>query len=89
MFISIVLMVLVDYGIKQLTEIDTKKLDIPDNFDRPTNNRSSWLIHPFGNNVNTDNSYAAGLLPFWVPIASIFPALLIFIMLFFEVEVTR
>jgi len=82
-------MVLVDYGIKQLTEIDTKKLDIPDNFDRPTNNRSSWLIRPFGNNVNTDNSHDAVLLPFWVPIASIFPALLIFIVLFFEVEVTR
>ena len=88
MFISIVLMVVVDYLIKQLTEIDTKKLDIPDNFDRPTDNRSSWLIHPFGNNFNTDNSHAAKLLPFWVPFASILPALLVFIVLFFEVEVT-
>ncbi len=84
-------MVLVDYLIKQHTKIDTKKLDIPDYFDIPTDNRSSWLIHPFGNNLNlnnTDKYDAAKLLPFWVPFASIIPALLIFIVLFFEVEVT-
>lgn len=86
MFISIVLMVLVDFIIKDQTGIVTNKLDIPDNFDRPSDNRQSWFIRPLGNNFNNNN--ANGYLPLWVPFLSIFPALLVFIVLYFEVEVT-
>lgn len=57
-----------------------KKLDIPDNSLVPTKHRTNWFVSPFG--VNYEK------FPVWVPFASIFPALLIFIVLFFEIELT-
>ena len=66
------------------TGIVTKKLDIPNNFERPTDkNRLSWFIHPLGKNFDRNTNF----LPYWVPFASILPALLVFIVLYFEVEV--
>lgn len=86
MFISIILMVFVDNIIETKTGIKTTKLDIPKNFDRPTDqNRLGWFIKPFGNNFAIDTNTE---IPFYVPLLSIFPALLVFIVLFFEVEVT-
>jgi 1-acyl-sn-glycerol-3-phosphate acyltransferase len=58
-----------------------KKLDIPQNGFVPTNqNRKTWLVSPFGTNID---AFAV-----WIPFAAFFPALLVFIVLFFEVELT-
>ncbi|CAF0838647.1 unnamed protein product, partial [Brachionus calyciflorus] len=75
--ISIILMMAVDYCIRQRTEINTQKLDIPDEL-TPTKPRD-WFVSPFG---------IESVLPIWVPFLSIVPAFLIFIVLFFEVELT-
>ena len=46
--------------------------------------RKNWIISPFGNNYNDQpNDFS-----FWVPIFAIVPASLVFIILFFEVELT-
>lgn len=59
-----------------------QKLIIPDSL-VPTKFREFWLISPFGHNYNNSN-----YLPLWVPFAALFPALLVFVVLFFEVELT-
>ena len=81
--ISIVLMVLVDFLIKKKTNIDTQKLEIPENLVPTKNLRVSWFVSPFGNNYENFQYF-----PWWVPFASIFPASIIFIVLFFEIELT-
>lgn len=85
MFVSIVLMVLVDFYIEDKTKVITKKLNIPDDFHTPTDRtRRSWFVSPFGNNFIDDSSMV--LEPqYWF--FSIFPALLVFIVIYFEVEV--
>ena len=80
LLISIILMAIVDNVIKAKTGVETPKLDIPDNTFSPTEHRSTWLVSPFG----TNNIY----FPFWIPVAAILPALLVFIVLFFELELT-
>lgn len=70
-------MMAVDYFIRQRTDINTQKLDIPDEI-VPTKPRD-WFVSPLG----TESS-----LPLWVPFIAIIPAFLIFIVLFFEVELT-
>lgn len=67
-------------GIKYLLSI--KKLDIPDDL-RPTKPRS-WFVSPFGHNYADSDQE----LNYWIPLAAILPALVIFIVLFFEVELT-
>jgi hypothetical protein len=47
------------------------------------------LVSPFGNNFAKNLSSSSSQLPLWVPFAAVFPAFLIFIVLFFEVEVTQ
>lgn len=70
-------MVCVDYFIRERTHINTQKLDIPDDLS-PTIPRD-WFVSPLGKN----NS-----LPLWVPFITIIPGFLIFIVLFFEIELT-
>lgn len=82
MLISIILMVVVDYFIQDKTGVITEKLIIPDSL-VPTKFREFWLVSPFGHNYNNSN-----YLPLWVPFAALFPALLVFVVLFFEVELT-
>ncbi|CAF0718290.1 unnamed protein product [Brachionus calyciflorus] len=77
MLISIILMVIVDSFITSQTGLETQKLDIPNSTFSPTEYRKSWIVSPLGENV-----------PAWVPFAATVPALLIFIVLFFEVELT-
>lgn len=45
--------------------------------------RSSWFVNPMGNNYESEIQ-----LPIWVPFAAVLPAFIIFIVLFFEVELT-
>lgn len=77
MLISIILMVVVDSYINSQTGLNTQKLDLPNNILAPTEYRDEWLVVPWNKN-----------LPIWVPFAAFIPALLIFIVLFFEVELT-
>ncbi len=45
--------------------------------------RSNWFVNPFGNN------YEKGVeFKIWVTFASILPAMVIFVVLFFEIELT-
>lgn len=44
-----------------------------------SNLRTDWFISPFG---------SISKLPMWVPVAAILPALLVFIVLFMELELT-
>lgn len=81
-------MVFVDYIIQSKTGVITQKLDIPDGL-VPTKYRNSWLVSPLGNNFDGAKSPINNKLPIWVPFVAIFPAFLIFIVLFFEVEVTQ
>lgn len=58
-----------------------QKLEIPEEL-VPTNKlRKSWFVSPFGNNYETYQYF-----PWWVPLVAIFPASIIFIVLFFEIE---
>lgn len=77
MLISIILMVLVDYLISSKTGLKTQKLDFPNDTLSPTEYRNQWLVIPWNKNI-----------PIWLPFAAFVPALLIFIVLFFEVELT-
>ncbi|RNA18758.1 anion exchange 2-like isoform X2, partial [Brachionus plicatilis] len=77
MLISIILMVAVDNLINSKTGLNTQKLDFPNDTLGPTEYRDQWLVIPWNKN-----------LPIWVPLAAFVPALLIFIVLFFELELT-
>lgn len=81
--LSIICMVLVDYLIREKTHINTQKLIIPDQLVPTHPIRKSWIVSPFGNNFDLNESF-----PEWIPFAAIFPAFLVFIVLFFEVELT-
>jgi hypothetical protein len=73
-------MAAVDSAIKAKTGVETPKLDIPDNTYSPTQHRTTWFVSPFGT--------SAKQFPLWIIFASILPALLVFIVLFFELELT-
>ena len=63
-----------------------KKLNIPEDIvPQKFNLRKSWIVSPFGNNyIGYKDDF-----PMWVPLVAIFPAALLFIILFFEVELTE
>lgn len=67
------------YNNIKLIFLSIKKLEIPNSSWKPTKNRN-WIISPVGSNPE---------YKYWVPFAAIIPALLIFIVLFFEVELTQ
>ncbi|XP_037832093.1 anion exchange protein 3 isoform X2 [Kryptolebias marmoratus] len=74
--ISILVSVLVDYGI---TDTYTQKLNVPSGFSVTSPEKRSWLISPFGDKQP---------FPTWMMGASVVPALLVFILIFMETQIT-
>uniref|UniRef100_A0A4W5Q9E3 Anion exchange protein n=1 Tax=Hucho hucho TaxID=62062 RepID=A0A4W5Q9E3_9TELE len=74
--ISILIMVLVDYSIK---DTYTQKLSVPTGFSVTSPEKRGWLIPPLGSD---------GHFPVWMMGASILPALLVFILIFMETQIT-
>uniref|UniRef100_A0A672LPN3 Anion exchange protein n=1 Tax=Sinocyclocheilus grahami TaxID=75366 RepID=A0A672LPN3_SINGR len=74
--IAIFIMVLLDYSIK---DTYTQKLSVPDGFSVTSPDKRGWLIHPLGSD---------GQFPIWMMVASILPALLVYILIFMETQIT-
>uniref|UniRef100_A0A669PS88 Anion exchange protein n=1 Tax=Phasianus colchicus TaxID=9054 RepID=A0A669PS88_PHACC len=74
--ISILVMVLVDYTI---TDTYTQKLNVPSGLSVTSPHKRGWFIHPMGSN---------GTFPLWMMFASAIPALLVFILIFMETQIT-
>ncbi|KAJ8272700.1 hypothetical protein GJAV_G00092390 [Gymnothorax javanicus] len=74
--IAILIMVLVDYSIR---DIYTQKLSVPSGFSVTSPGKRGWIINPLGSN---------GQFPIWMMAASILPALLVFILIFMETQIT-
>ncbi|XP_029002441.1 anion exchange protein 2b isoform X2 [Betta splendens] len=71
--IAILIMVLVDYNIK---DTYTQKLSVPDTFSVI---HRAWIVSPLGSN---------GKFPIWMMFACCLPALLVFILIFMETQIT-
>jgi hypothetical protein len=78
--IAILTMVGIDYYVEKETGLRVEKLDIPNDL-IPTKSevRKNWFVNPLGDLTQ---------MPLWVPFFASVPGLLIFIVLFFEVELT-
>ncbi|XP_051538310.1 anion exchange protein 2b isoform X1 [Myxocyprinus asiaticus] len=74
--IAILIMVLVDYSIQ---DTYTQKLSVPRGFSVTSPDKRGWIVNPLG----TD-----GQFPIWMMFASILPALLVFILIFMETQIT-
>ncbi|XP_067416440.1 anion exchange protein 3 isoform X2 [Emydura macquarii macquarii] len=74
--ISILVMVLVDYTI---TDTYTQKLNVPSGLSVTSPHKRSWFIHPMGSRQ---------AFPMWMMFASAIPALLVFILIFMETQIT-
>lgn len=74
--IAILIMVLVDYSIQ---DTYTQKLSVPRGFSVTSPDKRGWMVNPLG----TD-----GQFPIWMMFASILPALLVFILIFMETQIT-
>ncbi|XP_023663180.2 anion exchange protein 2-like isoform X1 [Paramormyrops kingsleyae] len=74
--IAILVMVLVDYSIK---DTYTQKLSVPSGFSVTRPDKRGWFISPLG----SDKPF-----PIWMMAASILPALLVFILIFMETQIT-
>ncbi|TFJ98128.1 matrilysin [Platysternon megacephalum] len=74
--ISILVMVLVDYTI---TDTYTQKLNVPSGLSVTSPQKRDWLIHPLGSRQ---------AFPMWMMFASAIPALLVFILIFMETQIT-
>ncbi|XP_037542773.1 anion exchange protein 3 [Nematolebias whitei] len=74
--ISILVSVLLDYSI---TDTYTQKLNVPSGFSVTSPEKRSWLISPFGDKQP---------FPTWMMGASVVPALLVFILIFMETQIT-
>ncbi|XP_042299815.1 anion exchange protein 3 [Sceloporus undulatus] len=74
--ISILVMVLVDYTI---TDTYTQKLNVPSVLSVTTPDKRGWFIHPLGSKQ---------AFPMWMMFASAIPALLVFILIFMETQIT-
>ncbi|KAH0621199.1 hypothetical protein JD844_022257, partial [Phrynosoma platyrhinos] len=74
--ISILVMVLVDYTI---TDTYTQKLNVPSVLSVTTPEKRGWFIHPLGSKQ---------AFPMWMMFASAIPALLVFILIFMETQIT-
>ncbi|XP_056149928.1 anion exchange protein 2a [Lampris incognitus] len=74
--LAILIMVLVDYSIK---DTYTQKLSVPSGFSVSSPEKRGWLISPLGSD---------GQFPVWMMGASVLPALLIFILIFMESQIT-
>ncbi|KAA0704729.1 Anion exchange protein 2 [Triplophysa tibetana] len=74
--IAILIMVLVDTSIQ---DTYTQKLSVPRGFSVTRPDKRGWIINPLG----TD-----GQFPIWMMFASFLPALLVFILIFMETQIT-
>ncbi|KAG5841837.1 hypothetical protein ANANG_G00171210 [Anguilla anguilla] len=74
--IAILIMVLVDYSIR---DIYSQKLSVPSGFSVTSPEKRGWVINPLGSD---------GQFPIWMMAASILPALLVFILIFMETQIT-
>ncbi|KAG7273883.1 hypothetical protein CRUP_025944 [Coryphaenoides rupestris] len=74
--IAILVMVLVDWSI---ADAYTQKLNVPSGFSVSTPEKRDWFISPLGSD---------GQFPVWMMAASALPALLVFILVFMESQIT-
>ncbi|XP_051565196.1 anion exchange protein 3-like [Myxocyprinus asiaticus] len=74
--ISILFSVLVDFSIP---DTYTQKLNVPSGFSVTSPDKRGWFINPFGDKQP---------FPFWMMGASVVPALLVFILIFMETQIT-
>uniref|UniRef100_A0A3Q3X689 Anion exchange protein n=1 Tax=Mola mola TaxID=94237 RepID=A0A3Q3X689_MOLML len=74
--IAILIMVLVDYSVE---DTYTQKLSVPSGFSVSSPQKRGWLISPLGSD---------GQFPVWMMAASILPAVLVFILIFMESQIT-
>ncbi|KTG47344.1 hypothetical protein cypCar_00021645 [Cyprinus carpio] len=74
--IAILLMVLVDYSIR---DTYSQKLSVPRGFSVTSPDKRGWIVNPLGSD---------GQFPIWMMFASILPALLVFILIFMETQIT-
>lgn len=59
--------------------IISQKLSVPSGFSVTTPSKRGWFVNPLGMN---------GPFPIWMMAASILPALLVFILIFMETQIT-
>ncbi|XP_069367475.1 anion exchange protein 2a isoform X2 [Paralichthys olivaceus] len=74
--IAILIMVLVDYSVE---DTYTQKLNVPSGFSVSSPEKRGWMISPLGSD---------GQFPIWMMGASILPAILVFILIFMESQIT-
>uniref|UniRef100_A0A4X1UTV1 Anion exchange protein n=1 Tax=Sus scrofa TaxID=9823 RepID=A0A4X1UTV1_PIG len=74
--IAILIMVLVDYSIE---DTYTQKLSVPSGFSVTAPEKRGWVINPLGENSP---------FPAWMMVASLLPAVLVFILIFMETQIT-
>nr|XP_046226635.1 anion exchange protein 2b isoform X1 [Scatophagus argus] len=74
--IAILIMVLVDYSIN---DTYTQKLSVPRGFSVTSPSKRGWIISPLGSD---------GGFPIWMMFACCLPALLVFILIFMETQIT-
>ncbi|XP_054027156.1 anion exchange protein 2 [Dryobates pubescens] len=74
--IAILVMVLVDYGIQ---DTYTQKLSVPSGFSVTAPEKRGWVINPLGEQSP---------FPVWMMVASGLPAVLVFILIFMETQIT-
>ncbi|KAM6976444.1 anion exchange protein 2-like isoform 2-T2 [Aplochiton taeniatus] len=74
--IAILVMVLMDYSIK---DTYTQKLSVPSGLSVTSPSKRGWVINPLGSD---------GQFPIWMMFACVLPALLVFILIFMETQIT-
>lgn len=74
--IAILIMVLVDYSIQ---DTYTQKLSVPSGFSVTDPKKRGWVINPLGEHHS---------FPVWMMVASGLPAILVFILIFMETQIT-
>ncbi|XP_028345379.1 anion exchange protein 2 isoform X2 [Physeter macrocephalus] len=74
--IAILIMVLVDYSIE---DTYTQKLSVPSGFSVTAPGKRGWVINPLGERSS---------FPVWMMVASLLPAILVFILIFMETQIT-
>ncbi|XP_031469674.1 anion exchange protein 2 isoform X2 [Phasianus colchicus] len=74
--IAILVMVLVDYSIR---DTYTQKLSVPSGFSVTAPDKRGWVINPLGEKSD---------FPVWMMVASGLPAVLVFILIFMETQIT-
>ncbi|XP_053323384.1 anion exchange protein 2 isoform X2 [Spea bombifrons] len=74
--IAILIMVLVDFSI---TDTYTQKLSVPSGFKVTSPDKRGWVINPLG----SDQPF-----PIWMMFASVLPAILVYILIFMETQIT-